>query len=86
MNVRLPMFGLPCDTCARQARWFIDGITLPCGCGALPGEQTDQIASARAIARQQRERLMNLAKARSQNPAQREEWAEIYCALMKEYV
>lgn len=82
MNVRLPMFGLPCDTCARQARWFIDGITLPCGCGA---DDLAQLTAARDEARELRGRLMSMAKARAQNVEHREEWAEIYCALMKEY-
>lgn len=81
---QLAMLGLPCDVCARQARWFIDGITLPCGCGAVPGTSFDQVAAAREVARALRLRLMSLAKARSQNLEHRLEWAEIYCTLMKE--
>lgn len=81
-TVQLPMFGLPCDVCARAARWFIDGITLPCGCGATYGSQ---IAAARDDAKELRLRLMNHAKARVRPKSNPEEWVEIYSLLQRSY-
>jgi len=32
--VVIPLFGAGCHICGLPARWFVAGLTLPCGCGA----------------------------------------------------
>lgn len=76
----MAMLGLPCDVCARPAHWFVDGVTVPCGCGEIePG----QLYQARERARVERERLMSMARARSRSLHSRVEWDEIYAALLR---
>lgn len=53
----IPLHGVECHVCGLPAAWFVDGVTLPCRCGARTRDQLENaVAAARSFRQHDAER------------------------------